>query len=150
MFNSFDMRMFNEAKKEAEKSDFDKFHFGAVITYKNRIIGRGHNSDKTDTMQCRYNIYRHFNNFDGINYVKHSIHAEISAIKSIPYVTGKEIDFSKCSIYIYRICDGNENGFGNSMPCPACRHALIDMGITNIYYTSQYGYSYTKLSEGKL
>ena len=146
MFNSFDMRMFAEARKEAEKSEFDKFHFGAVITYKNKIIGRGHNSDKTDPMQCKYNVYRHFNNVDGVNYVKHSIHAEISAIKSISYVTGREIDFSKCSIYIYRIYNGRGSIFGDSMPCQACRHALLDIGITNVYYTSRYGYSYTRLS----
>lgn len=145
MFNSFDKRMFHAAKTEAEKSTFNRFKVGAVITYKNRIIGQGHNSDKTDPMQQRYNeLYRNFNNVDG-SYIKHSIHAEISAIKSIPYVVGKEIDFSKCNIYIYRICKGKPKGYGLSRPCPACANALRDIGIRNIFYTDNYGLSYLRL-----
>lgn len=145
MFNSFDLRMFAAAKSEAEKSTFNRFKVGAVITYKNRIIGQGHNSDKTDPMQQRYNsLYRDFNNADGA-YIKHSIHAEVAAIKSISFIVGKEVDFSKCNIYVYRICNGRPNGYGCSKPCPACAHALKDIGIHNVYFTDNYGLSYLRL-----
>ncbi len=145
MLTSFDRRMFHAAKMEAEKSTFNRFHVGAVITYKNRIIGQGHNSDKTDPMQRFYNeMYREFNNTDGA-YIKHSLHAELSAIKSIPYCVGKDVDFSKCNIYVYRICPGKRLGFGNSLPCPACSAALRDMNIRNVYFTSDEGYAYVEL-----
>ena len=142
-FGNFDLKMFEAAKKEAEKSDFDRFHVGAVITYGHRIIGRGHNSDKTHPLQEHYNtLYRTFNN-DSSGVIKHSIHAEIKAISSIPFVIGKEIDFNKASIYVYRIC--KKKPYGNSRPCSACMAAIKDLGIRNVYYTSDFGLSYLEL-----
>lgn len=144
--NSFDKRMFYQAYLEAKKSDFYRFHVGAVITYKGHIIGRGHNSNKTHPMQQEYNLrYRKFNNIKNGDCVKHSVHAEISAISSISYLVGKEVDFSKAKIYVYRICKGKRLGFGNSRPCPACAHALMDVGIKHCYYTDDMGLSYVEL-----
>lgn len=145
-FNSFDMKMFNDARKEAEKSTFDRFHVGAVIAYKHRIIGRGHNSDKTNPKQKIYNTrYRKFNN-DGGGAIKHSLHAEICCLNSVPYPVGKDVDWSKASIYIYRICPGKPNGMGNSRPCSACMNAIKDVGIKNIYYSDDLGYSCLRLN----
>lgn len=50
-FSKFDIRMFNEARMEAESSEFKRFHTGAVIVYKKHIIGRGKNDDKSHPMQ---------------------------------------------------------------------------------------------------
>ena len=44
-FTNFEKRMFLAARAEAEKSDYDRFHIGCVITYKNKIIG----GDVTDS-----------------------------------------------------------------------------------------------------
>lgn len=143
--SNFDRRMFHYAKEEALKSTFNRFHVGAVIAYKHKIIGSGHNSDKTHPMQEKYNeLYRTFNNANGCA-IKHSLHAEISAISSIPFVVGKEVDFSKAKIYIYRVAIGKPKGYGLSKPCPACLNAIKDLGIKDIYYTDDYGLSYLRL-----
>lgn len=144
-FTNFDMRMFNEARKEAEKSTFDRFHVGAAIVYKHRIIGRGHNSDKTNPKQKMYNTrYRKFNNDNG-GAIKHSIHAEICCLNSVPYPVGKDVDWSRAAIYVYRICPGKPRGYGNSFPCPACLNAIKDVGIKDVYYTGDNGLSYIRL-----
>lgn len=137
--------MFEAAYAEAEKSTFDHFKIGCVITYKNKIIGSGYNDDKTHPLQQRYNeLYRDFNTNNG-NFVKHSIHAEISAISSIPYVVGKEADFNKAKIFVYRICPGKPRGYGNAKPCEACIHAIADMGIRDVFFTDDDGLSYLRL-----
>lgn len=144
--NSFDRSMFHQAYLEATKSTFNRFHVGAVIAYKNRIIGRGHNSEKTHPMQQEYNRrYRKFNNNDNGDFIKHSIHAEIASICSVPYVVGKDVDWSKAKIYVYRICPGKKRGYGNARPCPACMGCIKDYGIRQVYFTDENGLSYLEL-----
>lgn len=142
-FSKFDRKMFQFARKEAYQSDFDGFHTGCVIVYKHHIIGAAANSDKTHPMQARYNQYRDFNKTKSC--IKHSLHAEIAAISTIPYTIGKEIDWSKVKVYIYRISPGKEFGFGLAKPCPACQEALKDLGIQHIYYTGDRSYIYEEL-----
>lgn len=145
MFNSFDKRMFHAAKIEAEKSTFDRFKVGCVIAYKNRIIGRGHNSNKTHPMQQLYNErYREFNNVDGVA-IKHSVHAEISALCSVSYCIGKDIDWGKVKVYVFRICPGKRLGYGCAKPCPACTAMLKDHNIKHVYYSDDNGLSYLEL-----
>ena len=74
-----DMRWFEYAKREAEKSTFPRFHVGCVLVYKNHIIGAACNTDKSDPIQKKYNRYRHFNNYESHKPVTHSAHAEIKA-----------------------------------------------------------------------
>lgn len=141
--SKFDKKMFAAARKVARTSDFETFHVGCVITYKKKIIGVASNSDKTHPKQAYYNKYRKFNKTK--NGVKHSLHAEIAALTSIPYIIGREIeDWSKVKVYIARLCPGHESGIGNSRPCVACRAALKDMGIQHIYYTTDEGYAYER------
>lgn len=145
-FTNFELRMFDAARMEAEKSTFGHFHLGCIITYKNKIIGKGFNSDKTHPMQQKYNRrYRKFNTSRG-EFVKHSVHAEIAAISNIPYVVGKEVDFSKAKIFIYRICNGKRFGYGNARPCPACMNAIRELGIRHVYFTDDDGLSYLELN----
>lgn len=142
--NNFDEKMFLAARKIAETSDFETFHMGCVIVYKKHIIGAAANSDKTHPMQAKYNRYRKFNKTK--NGIKHSVHAEIAAINSVSYIVGKDIDWTKVKIYIYRISNGRESGHGMSRPCAACRAALKDIGIKNVYYTTDEGYAYEKFN----
>ena len=141
--NNFDKKMFNAAKRIAETSDFSNFHVGCVIVYKKHIIGSASNSDKTHPMQAQYNKYRQFNKTK--NGIKHSVHAEIAAINSIPYVIGREVEWSKVKVYIWRICPGKPGLHGLAKPCPACTQALRDMGIQHIYYTGDESYVYERL-----
>ena len=138
--------MFEQAKLEAERSDYKRFHIGCVITYKHTIIGRGHNSNKSHPMQKEYNRqFRKFNCVHGA-YIHDSIHAEIAAINSIPYTTGIQVDWSKVKVFVYRICNGKELGYGNAKPCPACTNAIRDLGIKDVFYTNDDGLSYLELN----
>lgn len=138
--------MFDQAKIEAEKSDYERFRLGCVITYKHTIIGRGRNGNKSHPMQRRYNRrFRKFNCTKG-QYIHDAVHAEISAITNIPYVVGKDIDWSKVKVFVYRICNGKEFGYGNAKPCPACMNAIRELGIKNVYFTDDDGYSYLELN----
>lgn len=148
-FSNFEKRMFNEAYKEAKKSNYKQSRVwcrvGCVITYKHTIIGKGHNSNKTHPMQKEYNRYRNLPCTDG-QIVVDLIHAEIAAINSIPYTTGIEVDWSKVKIFTYRICPGKPLKYGNAKPCDGCMHAIKDLGIKKIYYTDDDGYNYLQLN----
>lgn len=144
-FSNFEMRMFNEAHKEAKKGTYKQVKVGCVITYKHKIIGRGHNQDKTHPMQKKYNRYRNFNNTEG-EFVKDYAHAETITISSISYTTGIKVDFSKVKVFVYRVCPGKQFGYGNSKPCPACMNLIKDLGIKKIYYTDDDGYNYLQLN----
>lgn len=145
-FSNFEKKMFLAARAEAEKSTFDRFNLGCVITYKGHIIGRGFNSDKSHPMQKKYNNrYRSFNIGDG-QCVNHALHAEMSAINSIPFTIGIQIDWSKVKVFVYRISTGKPLGYGMARPCPACMNAIRDLGIRRVYYTDDDGYSYLELN----
>lgn len=145
-FTNFDMRMFDKARIEAEKVRNQRAKVGCVITYKGHIIGRGHNSAKTNPLQKQYNRrYRKFNNDDG-QCILDTVHAEIKAIQSISYVTGVEVDWQKAKVFVYRLAAGKPLGYGCAKPCPACMNAIRDLGVKDIFYTEDDGFAYLKLN----
>lgn len=146
-FSKRDMKYFALARKFAEGSNFKPFKLGAIIVYKNKVIGSGCNEKhRTHPMQKKYNKkYRHFNVDDG-KMISDTLHAEIAAVIDISYVQGLEIkNWNDVSIYIYRIAPGLKNGYGCAKPCPACLNCLKDYGIRNIYFTDDEGYNYLRL-----
>ena len=138
-----DLRYFEIAHREAQKSTYNPFHLGCVLVYKGHVIGRGNNSSKSAPIQERYNRFREFRY--GPQLVEHKLHAEIASLKSVPYQVDKETDWSKVSCYIYRISKGRESGFGTARPCGACMQALIDKGVKKVYYTTNHGYAYEEI-----
>lgn len=142
--NNRDYRYFEMARQEASKSDFIRFRMGCVIVYKSRVIGHGSNSDKTDPLQYHYNKERKFNKISN-KPIKHSIHAELAALKSIPYPIQESIDWSKVKVYIYRIAPGKKLHQGCARPCPGCLKALRDYGINKIYYSTDDGYCFERI-----
>ena len=147
-FTNRDLKYFQLAKREAEKSKFKPFRLGAVIVYKNIVIGSGHNSQqKTHPLQKRYNKqYRNFKH-DGGKMISDTLHAEISALVDISYVQGMQIkNWNDVSIYVYRITPGLEHGYGCAKPCPACINCLRDYGIRHVYYTDYAGFNYMYLA----
>jgi deoxycytidylate deaminase len=138
--NNRDYKFFELARQEALKSKFDRFHLGCVIVYKGHIIGRGANSDKTHPLQKKYNKNRNFNQTGG-KPVKHSVHAEIAALSSIPYPIQESIDWSKVKIYTFRIAPGKKLHQGLSRPCDACIAAIRDRGIRHVFYTTSDGFA---------
>lgn len=139
-----DIKFFEEARKVAEQSDFPRFHVGCVVVYQGIVIATGHNSEKSDPVQHYYNRYRNFK-YTTKGTVRHSIHAEIKALKSIPYPVKQEIDWRKIKVYIYRIAPGLPLKMGVSRPCPACLQQIKDLGIRNVFYTTDYGYVYERI-----
>lgn len=143
-FTKNDYKFFEEARIMATTSDFPCFKIGCVIVYKNRIIGAGANSEKTCPQQKYYNRkYRKFRK--GTKPIKDSLHAEISALRSIPHAVAKNVDWGKVKVYIYRISLGKVSGHGMARCCPGCLHALKDKGIKKILYTTDDGMCYEEL-----
>lgn len=120
-------RFFNIAREVSYLSDYTKTKVGAVVVEGNRVISTGHNSNKTSTIQHKYNAYR-FNSVDGCSA---KIHAEVAALT--PLINRKDIDWLHTSIYIYReLKDGT---ISCARPCAACAKLIKDLGIRNIYYS---------------
>ena len=140
MFHKIDYKYFNKAHQVAKISDYKKQHVGCVAVYQGQIIGLGCNCNKTHPTQYYYNRYRKQSDT-----MLPKLHAEISCINQIKHL---EINFSKVKLYIYRI--RNDQPYGMSRPCPSCMAAIKDLGIRDIYYTTNDGYSYERLENKKI
>lgn len=139
MIYNTDYKFFDKARQAALISDFHKTHIGCVAVYQGNVIGIGCNCNKTHPMQKKYNKYRKQSDF-----MLPKLHAEISCINSIQHL---DINFSKVKIYIYRI--RKDQPYGLAHPCPSCMAAIRDLGIRDIYYTSNDGYVYERLDKCK-
>lgn len=73
------------------------------------------------------------------------LHAEINCINSIRHLN---INFSKVKLYIYRI--RKDQPFGLSRPCPSYMSAIKDIGIKDIYYTTNDGYVHERIENIKI
>ena len=137
MLARIDYKYFQKAKQVAAISDFTKIHVGCVAVYQGSVIGIGCNSNKTHPRQNYYNRYRVTDN----TYFVPKLHAEISCINSIRNL---DINFSKVKLYIYRI--RHDQDYGISRPCPSCMAAIRDIGIKDIYYSTDDGFAYERLN----
>ena len=137
MFSNTDYKYFNKAYQIAKISDFYKTHIGCVAVYQGQIIGLGCNCNKTHPIQKYYNRYR-----KPSDSMLPKLHAEINCLNQIKHL---DINFSKVKLYIYRI--RKDQPFGMARPCPSCMAAIKDLGIKNIYYTSNEGYVYEKIEK---
>ena len=140
MLRDIDYRYFYKARQIANISDYNKIHVGCVAVYHGQIIGIGCNTNKTHPAQKFYNRYR-----EPSDTMLPKLHAEISCINQIKHL---DINFSKVKLYIYRI--RKDQPFGLSRPCPSCMAAIRDLGIRDIYYTTNDGYAYEKLEKNKV
>lgn len=140
MLSNSDYKYLNKARQVASISDYKKIHVGCVAVYQGQIIGLGCNTNKTHPIQYYYNRYRKQSDT-----MLPKLHAEISCINQIKHL---DINFSKVKLYIYRI--RKDQPFGLSHPCPSCMAAIKDLGIKDIYYTTNDGYAYEKLDKCKV
>ena len=136
--NNSDFRYFQKARQVAGISDYYKTHIGCVAVYQGQVIGLGCNCNKTHPIQKKYDKYRdlHGENIEPL----HKLHAEISCLNQIKHLN---INFTKVKLYVYRI--RNDQPYGMARPCPSCMAAIKDLGIRNIYYTTNDGYAHEKL-----
>ena len=137
MFRNTDYRYFDKARKVANISDFYKTHVGCVAVYQGQLIGLGCNCNKTHPMQKFYNKYR-----EESDAMLPKLHAEINCINQLKHLN---INFSKVKLYIYRI--RKDQPFGMARPCASCMAAIKDLGIREIYYTTDNGYAYERLEK---
>lgn len=134
MTNS-DYKYFTKAREVALISEFPKVHIGCVAVYKGVIIALGCNCNKTHPTQKFYN--RHRIQSDTL---LPKLHAEINCLNQLRYM---DIDFSKVKLYIYRARTDRE--YSMARPCPSCMAAIKDLGIRNIYYTTDNGLAKERL-----
>ena len=134
---STDYKYFLKARQVATISDYYKTHIGCVAVYQGQVIGLGCNTNKTHPVQKFYNRYR-----EPSDTMLPKLHAEISCINQIKHLN---INFSKVKLYIYRI--RKDQPYGMARPCPSCMAAIRDLGIRDIYYTTNEGYSYERLEK---
>lgn len=118
-------------------SDYHKTHIGCVTVYHGNILSIGCNCNKTHPTQKIYNRYR-----IPSDSMLPKLHAEINCTNSIKNL---DICFSKVKLYIYRI--RKDQLFGMARPCPSCMAAIKDLGIRDIYYTTNNGYAYEKIGK---
>ncbi|MGN0382772.1 MAG: deaminase [Eubacterium sp.] len=130
-----DYKYFKRAKEIAMISDYRKIHIGCIAVYQGRIIGIGYNSNKTHPIQMYYNAYR-----ISSDSLLPKLHAEIHCISQLKNM---DINFSKVKLYIYRI--RKKQPYGMARPCPSCMAAIRDLGIRDVYYTTDDGYTYEKI-----
>ena len=135
MLSKIDYKYFSKARQIAGISDFRKIHIGCVAVYQGQVIGLGCNANKTNPMQKFYNRYR-----QQPDNLLPKLHAEISCLNQIKHLN---INFSKVKLYIYRI--RKDQPYGMARPCPSCMAAIKDLGIKNVYYTTDAGYAYEKI-----
>ena len=132
-----DFKYFTLAEENADLSDFAKENLGCVAVYKGKVISTGHNSNKTHPIQMHYNMeYRVSNNEV---WEKHSLHAEMMCLNKMENLIDSP-EYSKVKLYIYRKM--KKKPFGMSRPCPACMQRIKDLGIKDIYYTTNDGFSH--------
>ena len=137
MLRASDYRYFDKARNVATISDYKRTHVGCVAVYQGQVIGLGCNCNKTHPTQQYYNQYRKQSDT-----LLPKLHAEISCINQIKHLN---INFSKVKLYIYRI--RKDQPFGMARPCPSCMAAIRDLGIRDIYYTTNDGYVYERLGK---
>lgn len=123
--------MFKIAREISRLSDFNGPHIGAVVCEGKTIISTGHNCQKTSPLQHKYNVYRHFDNYEK-SVAKQ--HAEINALTRL---VGKDIDWRNVSIFIYRETKDGQKGC--TRPCAACYKIIQDLGIRNLYFINEKG-----------
>lgn len=136
--------MFLLAREQSFNSDYtgQNARVGCVAVLHNTVIAKGFNTDKTHTLQDKYNHFRYRN--EGGHYFPSKCHSELAALQKIKYL---DIDFGKIELYIYR--EIRSGKVAMARPCKACMAAIRDLGIKTIHYTTDSGYATEYFKETK-
>lgn len=130
------------ACEQALASDVPFARVGAAVMCHGTVISAGHNSLKTDPTQRRWNRYRDFvyeSASDPAN--MDSMHAEMAALKVIPWPVARRLKWSQVRVYVFRIAPGLRLGQGMARPCPACWKALEHRGVRHVAYSTDEGFA---------
>lgn len=111
----------------------------AAIVLKNEIISVGINRDKTHPIQDLYKKNQHAK----------LMHAEIDAIRQALRLVD-EADLMRCDLYIVRVKYADRKRkvqlHGGSKPCCGCMRAINRFRFRNVYYTTDDGTGFEKLT----
>lgn len=130
-------KFFEMAHKASLFSDYPVHKIGCVVVYKGKIISVGYNCNKSHPLQKKYGIYR-----GEVSPMPISLHAEISALLKIKDM---DIDWKKVEVYIFKA--HRDGSLAPSRPCNACMTMIKDMGIKNIFYTSNDSFCHEQITE---
>lgn len=129
-------RFFDMAHKVSTLSDYPRHKIGCIVVYKNKVISVGYNCTKSHPLQAKYGKYRGLVTPQPV-----SLHAEMAALLKIKDM---DIDWKKVSIYIFKA--HKDGSLANCRPCNACMSLIKELGIKNIYYTSQEAFCHEQIT----
>ena len=121
---------FNIAREISKLSDFPRIKIGCCCVYKHKVISTGFNTQRTDPMQKKYNIYRFPED------TNHMCHAETMALK--PLIGRKDIDFKNIVIYVVRYDINGKPMLAR--PCRSCEKLIRDLKIRKVFFSTYGGY----------
>ena len=107
----------DEAIMNAQKSNLNGSHHGAIVVYRGKIIGNGYNKDSIE-------------NLNRVN--KWTIHAEVDAINNALRKISKE-NLKQSTLIVVRLMKNGEIAL--SAPCRCCSQFIKKCGIKNVYYS---------------
>lgn len=110
-------KYFELAKKLARTSEHPDHKLGAVIVKSNTILGVGVNKLKTHPKAKNY---------------AQRIHAELAAILN------SRTDITGADLYVFRYTQSGLQGI--SKPCDGCMAAIVESGISTVYYSTSDSY----------
>jgi len=113
-----DERLIQLAIKVAEKSQH-QFRLGVVVALGSRIMALGINKYRTHPRQMNWRT----------NDFANSVHAELDAILSCPYIEG-------ATIYVARILRNGDVSMAK--PCKICQKIIKSAGIKRVVYQNGY------------
>lgn len=109
----------DEAILSAEKSTLKVANHGAIVIYRGKIVGRGHNKHCVD-------------NVNKVN--RWSVHAEVDAINNALRKISPE-NLRKSTLIVVRIMKNKDIDIGLSAPCKFCSNYIKKCGIKKCYYS---------------
>lgn len=135
------LRIARECSQKSTYSKYTRVKVGCILVYKNTILAKGWNTEKTHTDQMHYNAVR----FDcNKKYFPHKLHAEQMCLSKVKYL---DIDFSKVILYVYR--EYNDGSPALAKPCLSCEKYINDLQVGKIVYTTDSGYAIEKFVYNK-
>lgn len=136
-------RFFKFAREASKKADYKGANtsspaIGAVAVLKGSIVAEAWNTNKTSTLQAKYNIYRYHN-----PNLPAKSHCETLLVQRLRWKFGDSLDWSKVDIYLYR--EYKDGKPAMSRPCRSCIQLLVyTLGVKRIFYSTPDGYAEEK------
>lgn len=121
-----------EASKKADYTGMSSPQLGAVAVYKGSIVAEAWNTNKTSTLQAKYNVYRYKDDS-----LPAKTHCETCLVQRLRWKFGNSLQWDKVDIYLYREYKNGELAL--SRPCDSCYKLLSDLGIKHVFYTTPHG-----------